>query len=86
MLQGMLIEIILEGSILAERVLALVLFVLGGGITLYILYKTALAVLEPMVQKKMEQKFQRDKMSQANNSLKVGEQLDPQKVRENKMK
>jgi len=69
---------------MAEKILAFILFAVGGSITLYVLYKTVLAVLEPQVQRKLEQKMQRDKMSQLQNSLQVGQQLDQQKVRENK--
>lgn len=45
-----------------ERLLAIFLLIIGGIVTLYILYKTAVAALEPIVQKKLEQKFKRDKI------------------------
>jgi uncharacterized protein YxeA len=47
---------------MTEKLLAIILLVLGGLVTLYVLYKTALGAMEPMVQKKQEQKMlQEDK-------------------------
>lgn len=69
-----------------EQILAFLLFAIGGTVTLYVLYKTAIATLEPQVQKKLAQKMQRDKMSQLQNNLQVGQQLDQQQVLENRKK
>jgi len=69
---------------MTEKLLAIILLVLGGLVTLYVLYKTALGALEPMVQKKLEQKMQQDELNQLQNNLQAGQQLDRQKVQETK--
>lgn len=69
-----------------ERILALFLLIIGGAITLYVLFKAALSALEPLAQKKLEQKIQRDKFSQLQNNLQVGRQLDQQIEQENSRK
>lgn len=37
---------------MAEKILAAVLLLFGGGVTLYIVYKMVLGILQPAVQKK----------------------------------
>ncbi|MFZ5639927.1 MAG: hypothetical protein ACOY4Q_04450 [Bacillota bacterium] len=69
---------------MTEKLLAIILLVLGGLVTLYVLYKTALGALEPMMQKKLEQKMQQDELNQLQNNLQAGQQLDRQKVQETK--
>lgn len=67
---------------MSERILAVVLLITGGAVTLYVLYKTAVAALEPLVQKKLEQQMQRDKLNQVQNNLTLGRQLDQKKVQD----
>lgn len=69
---------------MTEKLLAIILLVLGGLVTLYVLYKTALGALEPMMQKKLEQRMQQDELNQLQNNLQAGQQLDRQKVQETK--
>lgn len=64
------------------KILAALLLLFGGGITLYIIYKAALAMLHPVVQKKLAQQMQKEKAEQLQNSLKVHEQFDQVKVKE----
>jgi len=64
------------------KILAAFLLLFGGGITLYIIYKAALAMLQPVVQKKLVQQMRKEKTEQLQNSLKVHEQLDQVKVKE----
>lgn len=65
---------------MAGKFLAAVLLIMGGGITLYILYKAAIGALQPVVQKKLAQKMQKEKTQQLHNNLKIHEQLDQNKV------
>ncbi len=53
------------------KVLAGLLLLIGGGITLYILYKVMFAVVEPRVTRKLEQKMAKDKLSPLQNNLTI---------------
>lgn len=64
-----------------EKILAAVLLIFGGGITLYIIYKAALAVLQPVVQKKLEQQMQKEKLTQLENNLQTHQQVDQNQVK-----
>ena len=64
------------------KIVAAILLVFGGGVTVYILYKIALAVLQPVARKKIEQKMLQDKTEQLGNSLKLHEQVDQSKVKQ----
>ncbi len=66
---------------MAGKVLAALLLIFGGGATLYILYKAALALLHPVVQKKLEQKMQKEKYEQLENNLQLHQQPDQNQVR-----
>lgn len=66
---------------MAGKILAAIMLLLGGGITLYILYKVALGLLQPVVQKKLEQKMQKDKLSQLQNNLQLHNQIDQNQVK-----
>ena len=64
------------------KIVAAILLVFGGGVTIYILYKIALAILQPVARKKIEQKMLQDKTEQLGNSLKLHEQVDQVKVKQ----
>jgi hypothetical protein len=64
------------------KILAAILLIFGGGVTVYIIYTLALAVLQPMAKKKIEQKMLQDKAEQLGNSLKLHEQVDQSKVQQ----
>lgn len=64
------------------KIVAAILLVFGGGVTVYILYKIALAILQPVARKKIEQQMLQDKTEQLGNSLKLHEQVDQSKVRQ----
>lgn len=64
------------------KIVAAILLVFGGGVTVYILYKIALAILQPVARKKIEQKMLQDKTEQLGNSLKLHEQVDQIKVKQ----
>lgn len=64
------------------KIVAAILLVFGGGVTVYILYKIALAILQPVARKKIEQKMLQDKTEQLGNSLKLHEQVDQTKVKQ----
>lgn len=68
------------------KILAAILLIFGGGVTLFIIYKIVLAVLQPVAQKKLAQKMEQDKVAQLGNSLKLHEQLDQVKVKQNQQK
>lgn len=68
------------------KILAAVLLVFGGGITLFIFYKIILGLLQPVAQKKLEQKMMQDKVEQLGNNLKLHEQPDQVKVKQNQQK
>ncbi len=63
------------------KVLAALLLLFGGGITLYILYKASLAVLQPVVQKKLAQQMKREKHEQLENNLELHRQADQNYVK-----
>lgn len=67
---------------MSGKIIAAILLVFGGGVTFYILYKIALAVLQPAAKKKLEQKMLQDKAEQLGNSLKLHEQVDQSKVKQ----
>lgn len=64
------------------KILAAILLIFGGGVTVYIIYTLALAVLQPIAKKKIEQKMLQDKAEQLGNSLKLHEQVDQSKVQQ----
>lgn len=66
---------------MAGKILAAILLVFGGGVTVYILSKIALAILQPMAKKKIEQQMLQDKAEQLGNNLKLHEQVDQSKVK-----
>lgn len=66
------------------KILAALLLVFGGGVTIYILFKMSLAVIQPIAKKKIEQQMLQDKAQQLQNSLKLHEQVDQSKVTEAK--
>jgi len=66
---------------MAGKILAAVLLLFGGGVTLYILYKAALGILQPVTQKKLVQKMQQEKHEQLQNDLKLHEQPDQVKTK-----
>jgi len=63
------------------KVLAALLLLFGGGITLYILYKASLAVLQPIVQKKLAQQMRREKYEQLENNLQLHRQAEQNQVK-----
>ncbi|MDT3697891.1 MAG: hypothetical protein RO469_00570 [Thermincola sp.] len=67
---------------MSGKILAALLLVFGGGVTIYILFKMALAVIQPIAKKKIEQKMLQDKADQLQNSLKLHEQVDQTKVKQ----
>ncbi len=63
------------------KILAVGLLILGGGVTLYVLYKVALAVLQPVVQKKIAQQMEQDRFEQLENNLQLHQQDDQNQVK-----
>ena len=63
------------------KIIAALMLVFGGGVTLYIVYKAALALLHPVVQKKLEQKMQKEKTEQLGNNLLLHQQPDQEEVK-----
>lgn len=66
---------------MSGKILAGLMLILGGGVTLYILYKGALAVLQPVVEKKLQQKIVKDKYDLLENSLQLHQQVDQTEVK-----
>lgn len=71
---------------MAGKILAAVLLFFGGGATLYIVYKVALGIMQPVVQKKLEQKMQKDNLNKLQNNLQLHNQQDTNKVQETQKK
>ncbi|KNZ69651.1 hypothetical protein Tfer_1672 [Thermincola ferriacetica] len=64
------------------KILAALLLLLGGSVTVYILYRAMFAVVEPVVTKKLEQQMTKDKLSQLQNNLVLHKQVDQQAVQQ----
>lgn len=71
---------------MAGKILAALLLVFGGGVTLYIIYKVALGIMQPVVQKKLEQKMQKDNLNKLQNNLQLHTQQDMDKVKDTQKK
>lgn len=56
------------------KFLALLLLISGGGITLYVVYKIWLGLLQPIVQRKIEQEMTKEKRLQLQNNLQLHRQ------------
>ncbi|PKM47435.1 MAG: hypothetical protein CVV03_03120 [Firmicutes bacterium HGW-Firmicutes-8] len=71
---------------MSGKILAGLMLILGGSVTLYILYKGVLAVLQPVVQKKLQQKMAKDKYDLLENSLQLHQQVDQTQVKKTQQK
>lgn len=60
-----------------------ILFLVGGGITLYIIYKVMIAIIEPVVTKKLQQQMTEEKLSQLQNNLAVHKQIATKALQKN---
>ncbi len=58
------------------KILAFLLLLFGAGVTLYVLYKTALAILNPAAQKKPEQQFETNHLNRQHNNLQLYNNTD----------
>lgn len=63
---------------MAGKIVAGLLLFFGGAITLYVLYKALIGALQPVVQKKIYQKMQKDNLNQLQNNLQLHNQQDQQ--------
>lgn len=68
---------------MAGKILAAVLLFFGGGVTLFILYKVALGIMQPVIQKKPEQKMN---MNKPKNNLQLNNQQDTDTVQPSRKK
>lgn len=64
------------------KILAALLLLFGGSVTVYVLYRAMFAVVEPVVTKKLEQQMTKDKLSQLQNNLVLHKQVDQQAVQQ----
>lgn len=67
---------------MAGKIIAALMLIFGGGITLYIIYKVALALLNPVAQKKIQQKMEKEKLEQLQNNLQLHQQSDQNQVKQ----
>ena len=62
------------------KFVAILLLIFGVGVTLYVIYRAALALLHPVVQKKLEEQMQKERAQQLQNNLQLHQQPEQDQV------